>query len=52
MAGIQQTQTRRSQLLEQLLRQRPQRSIESPGQLIAELGAQFLRRKKGSGSLR
>ena len=37
MAGI--------QLLEQLLRQQQPRSIESPGQLIAELGAQYLRRK-------
>ena len=46
MAGIQQTQARRSQLLERLLKQRPQPSIESPEQLIAELGAQFIRQKK------
>ena len=46
MAGIQQTQARRSQLLERLLKERPRGSIESPGQLIAELGAQFIRQKK------
>ena len=46
MAGIQQTPARRSQLLERLLKQRPGHSIESPGQLIAELGAQFIRKKK------
>ena len=48
MAGIQLTEQRRSQLLEQLLSQQGQRpkKIQSFGELAAKLGAQAIRQKK------